>query len=657
MSHSHSHVSFDDFFSSGMDESISPFLTASSRKWAFNHSLVSSIIAAVLLALSFLLSYINKDLSLVCLSFVFFLSGVPALIESIYDLKDLNINIDVLMTLAAFLSILIGSQMEGALLLVLFALSHAMEHMVTRKTKGALQSLHQISPTMGVVVAEDGTISQKSIREIQKGTKLLIQSGEVIPLDGVVKEGSSYVNLVHLTGESIPIAKHVNDEVQAGSLNLEGTLTIIVTKVAADSTLSKIIKLITQAQEAKPKLQRFLDKFSRAYATTIISLSAFFAIALPFMFGISFVGIEGSIYRALAFLIAASPCALIIATPTAYLSAISCVAKKGILLKGGVTLDALARCKLFAFDKTGTLTTGRLSCVKVDHLTTEQGKFDNHIAIQVAYTLERSSSHPIATAIIDYAQKKQIVSLSSKEIKSIPGYGVEGIISIDNAEIPSFIGSYDFIRQKLSDEQALDKAEYKEGHLVTYLMIGKDVFSFHFQDEIRESMKETIDDLHRLDLKSVMLTGDHKPNADYVASKLGIDVYEADLKPEEKLKKVTELAEEQGLAMIGDGINDAPSLARANVGISMGLIGSSTAIEASDIVFLNDDLRLLSWLYKKSKSTMRIVKQNLTLALGVIVLATTPALLGVIPLWLAVILHEGGTVIVGLNSLRLLRKN
>lgn len=654
--HSHDHASFDDFFASGMDEKISPFLTKSSRKWAFNHSLVASIIAACLLFCSYLAVFFSPTISYIFLSFVFFLSGTPAIIESIEDLLELNVNIDVLMTLAAFLSIAIGSPREGALLLVLFALSHAMEHMVTRKTKGALQSLHKITPKMAMVIKEDGSITQKSVQEIKKDARLLIQSGEIIPLDGIVLEGSSYVNMVHLTGESLPISKHPNDEVTAGSLNLEGTLTIQVTKVAADSTLAKIITLITKAQQAKPQLQRFLDRFSKGYATSIIGLSAFFALVLPWVFHIPYGGLEGSIYRALAFLIAASPCALIIATPTAYLSAISSVAKKGILLKGGVTLDALSKCTAFAFDKTGTLTTGNLQCVKIESIESPTS-FNEDGILQIAYTLERSSTHPIAKAIIESAQNKQLSALSHHNVQAIPGYGLEGMISIEGKQKQAYLGSKDLMLQKNpSMKKQLDAIATQEGHLVTFLSLEGAIYVFHFQDEIRPDMKQVISDLNSLGLKSLMLTGDHEINARYVSTAIGLDTYYAGLKPEEKLDKVSELARKEGLAMVGDGINDAPALARANVGISMGQIGSATAIEASDIVFLKDEITHLSWLYKKTKKTMSIVKQNLTLALSVILLATLPALLGLVPLWLAVVLHEGGTVVVGLNSLRLLKK-
>ncbi|MCB1067076.1 MAG: heavy metal translocating P-type ATPase [Simkania sp.] len=643
---------FDEFFTSGQEESISPFLTEDSRKWAKNLSLKSSILSGVFLLAAFITSFYSLTLSNLLLLFVYFLVGTPALQNTIEDIKNLEINIDVLMTLAAFLSFLIGSQMEGGLLLVLFAFSGAMEETVSRKAKGALLNLNELSPTMATVLGEKRTLFQKSVREITVGTRLLVRAGEIVPLDGIVVDGNSFVNLVHLTGESVPVSKTKDHEVQAGSRNLDGTLTIRVTRTSADSTLSKIIQLINQAQEMKPRVQRFLDKFGRSYAITIISLFFLFSILLPWIFPISYFGIEGSVYRALTFLIAASPCALIIATPTAYLSAISACARKGILLKGGITLDALASCRTIAFDKTGTLTTGKLSCENVIPLS-ENPVCTTDEAIQIAAALERHVTHPMAEAIISFGKKKNLSPLDIDKFQSVPGFGLKGELNGRTV----FIGNEAFIIEQLTKKPDLKSLIAKEDQSVTFLLVEESLFVFHFKDTLRPEVPEVIRNLkneHRLEL--MMLTGDHQASAAAVAKLLGIEVFLSDLRPEHKLETVSNLSMKHGLAMVGDGINDAPALARATVGISLGEIGSATAIDASDIVFLQDDLKLLSWLYTKARKTMRIVRENLTLALGVICLVTTPALLGWIPLWLAVILHEGGTVLVGLNSLRLLKK-
>lgn len=637
---------FDEFFTSGLEETISPFLEKKSRKWGKNLSLKSSIFAGLFLFSSFVTSFHAIDLSNFFLLLVYFLVGTPALIHTIEDIKNLEINIDVLMTLAAFLSFLIGSQMEGGLLLVLFAFSGAMEETVSKKTSGALINLNKLSPTIAMVIGEDETIFQKSVREISIGMHLLVRAGEVVPLDGEVIDGSSFVNLVHLTGESIPVSKNVGDNVQAGSRNLDGTLTVQVTKTSAESTLSKIIKLIHEAQAMKPKLQRFLDKFGKWYAITIISLFFLFALTLPFILTISFFGIEGSIYRALAFLIAASPCALIIATPTAYLSAISACAKKGILLKGGITLDALAACKVIAFDKTGTLTTGKLTCIGIEPIGNSPYSIEE--AMSVAAALERNVTHPMAEAICAFAEKQGVSPTPLTEFQSVPGFGLKGNATLQGEKIEVKLGNEAFISP--------NKPLNKKGTMISFLQIGTALFDFQFHDALRPQIKEILRSLKKRGLEIAMLTGDHEESAANVAKELEITEVYANLRPENKIEIITKLSAEKHLAMVGDGINDAPALTRASVGISMGEIGSATAIDASDIVLLQDDLSLISWLHARSKKTMKVVKQNLTLALGVILLATTPALLGLIPLWLAVILHEGGTVLVGLNSLRLLRR-
>jgi heavy metal translocating P-type ATPase len=654
---------FDEFFASGKEESISPFLTPSSRAWGKNLSLKTALLSAVLLFFAFITSFFVPPLSSLLLLLVYFLAGTPALLGSLEDIKNLEINIDVLMTLAALLSILIGSGMEGALLLVLFELSASMENMVSEKTKSALLSLNRLSPRFACVVTPDGTFYDKAVKEIPIGERLLIKAGEIVPLDGIVVEGSSFINLFHLSGESHPVPKKKGDEVQAGARNLDGTLTIEVTRCSHDSTLTRIIHLITQAQEAKPKLQRFLDRFGKWYAMTIISLFFLFAISIPLLFSMPYFGPEGGIYRALAFLIAASPCALIIATPTAYLSTISSCAKRGILLKGGLSLDALAGCRRIAFDKTGTLTTGKLSCVSIEPVGTTSPFCNTDEALSIAYALERSAVHPIADAIIALAKEKGIKAMPLDDFKSIHGSGLEGKVTLHGKTSPVYIGHAEFIAQKIPPSlidkwKQIQNSLQRQGHMSTLLLIGETLFLLHFIDTVRPESISLIERLKKeVHLKPMMLTGDHADIAHAVAATLNIEEVHANLRPEDKLKKVAEFSNKEGLIMVGDGINDAPALARSTVGISMGKIGSATAIDASDIVFLNDDLSLLDWLVYKSRKNKAIVKQNIALALCVIVFASTPALLGLIPLWLAVILHEGGTVLVGLNSLRLLRRN
>ena len=655
-----SNVVFDEFFEMGCEDHLSPFLTPHSRRWGVNAMLNASLIATLLLIMAFGLRFVQNGMPLshFCLVGVYFFAGIPALIESIEDTMRLEINIDILMTLAAFSSILIGSPMEGGMLLVLFALSGSMEDAVTEKAKGAISSLYKLSPSTATIVGDQGEHHTLSIKDVVPGTLILIKAGEVVPLDGNVVEGASSVNLVHLTGENAPVTKKMGDNVPAGAQNLEGTLTLQVSRPATESTVARIIKLVTDAQDAKPRIQRWFDKVSERYAITVILLTIFFALTFPFIFSMPFLTEDGSLYRSVAFLIAASPCALIIATPIAYLSAISTCARKGILLKGGVTLDALEKCSVIAFDKTGTLTKGQLAYIEITPL---QEKNQPDVAFRAAYALERHAVHPIAHAITKHAKKDGLKPLPLQHFKSIPGYGLEGEVDVGGRQVQAYIGNIEYILPKISVEKAshlsvlADEAK-RHGRVITVLILGDDGYLFQFEDLLRPEMKETIKLLKQSgDWRLLMLTGDHTESASKVAAELHMDEFYAELKPEDKLKYVSDISQEKGLVMVGDGINDAPALARATVGISMGKVGSTTAIEAADVVLLHDNLECLSWLMKKAQKTKTIVTQNLTLAAAVILFATTPALLGWVPLWMAVVLHEGGTVLVGLNALRLLK--
>ncbi|MBA2727517.1 MAG: cation-translocating P-type ATPase [Parachlamydiaceae bacterium] len=667
--HSHSHGSensphvFEEFFDLGLEGMASPFLTPAARLWGKNLTVKASIVAAILLAVSFLLQFNPSMLPLshLLLMFVYFLAGIPALIESFEDLAALDINIDILMTLAAFSSLLIGSGMEGGLLLVLFALSGAMEDAVTSKAKSAINSLHKLAPSKAFVMTEDGSLLEKSLKDISVGTTILVKAGEIVPLDGKVISGTSSVNLVHMTGENMPITTKVGDTVPAGGQNLEGALVMTVVNTSGNSALARIIQLVTEAQESRPKVQRWFEKLSRRYAMTVIFLSFCFAALLPSILGIPLFGIEGSIYRALAFLIAASPCALIIAIPIAYLSAISVCAKRGILLKGGITLDALASCKAIAFDKTGTLTQGELTYEGIKTLGNDSQESVQH-ALAIAYALEKNAVHPIAKAILKHCdQLPNLPSIPLKDFKSIPGYGLEAMAPHSSGEEMVFIGNPEYIISKIPTSQAEIlsheiKVFQEAGELITVLLVKTDLFILRFHDALRPKMKETIANLKKRGWNVVMLTGDHENSARRIAHEVGIDDYRSDLKPEDKLNSISALAQEHPLAMVGDGINDAPALARATVGICMGKVGSMSAVEAADVILLNDNIELLDWLIGKAHKTSAIVKENLFLAAGAILFATIPALAGLVPLWLAVVIHEGGTVLVGLNALRLLRK-
>lgn len=646
---------FDEYFE-GKEEVFSPFITPDTRKWGFQLHLKGSLFAALLLLVSFILSFnpaflpLSKGLLIV----VYFLAGMPALIETIEDLSNLIINIDVLMTLAAFGSVLIGSPMEGALLLVLFAISGSMEEAVTSKAKSSLRELHKLSPTTAWVLNDQNRFVVRSVKDVKIQDRILVKAGEVIPLDGLVVKGASSVNLVHLTGENLPVLKKVGDTVPAGGKNMEGALEIEVTHVISDSTLAKIIELVTQAQDAKPKLQQWFDQLSDRYAKAIIFLAFFFALTFPYLLNLPFLGEEGSIYRALAFLIAASPCALIIAIPIAYLSALSVSASKGVLLKGGVTLDGLYNVKKVAFDKTGTLTTGELKWLKSESMSKVPVSDE---VMSIAYALEVNAVHPIAKAIQTAGEKLKVQPASIDAFKMIPGYGVEAVYK----NLPVFIGQAIYLEDKIESEKYQKLTNWvnevkTKGYLIAVMRLGDELILFQFEDTLRPNVKDTLSNLQKLGLKLAMLTGDHFASAKKVADELHLDEFYADLKPEDKLRLVEKFSNESPLAFVGDGVNDAPALARATVGIGMGKGGSRAAVDAADVVLLQDNIDRLDWLFKKSKDTRSVVTQNLVISTLAILIAAIPALGGWVPLWLAVVMHEGGTVIVGLNGLRLTRK-
>ncbi len=661
MKQSPSSYFFDDFFASGKEESSSPFLTPRSKKWGRHLSLKSALLSAGLLGAAFICSFVQPVLVPFFLIGVFFLSGTPALIGTLEDLKKFELNIDLLMTLAAFFSIFIGNALEGALLLVLFELSGSMEEAISQKTKQALIHLKNIAPKSAYLVDAAGQVIERSIHDIQLKDHLLIKAGEIVPLDGVVISGSSFVNLVHLTGESAPILKKLEDEVPAGAKNLEGTLTLQVTKTSQESTLQRIVQLILQAQESKPLLENLIDRFGKWYAPLVIGLTGFFALCLPWFTEMGYGGVSGSIYRALTFLVTASPCALIIATPMAYLSAISSCARKGILLKGGAILDKLSKCKLIAFDKTGTLTTGKLECVHIESLI-PNSMVSHESALGIAAGLEKFSLHPISHAILSHATAQKVAPALIEQFCSKAGFGLEGLAKIQEEQHAVCIGHPDYVGEKipahLNEEWQKIKGSLSALQNPTTLLLIKDaLFLFHFKDELRPQSEHALTHL-KTRFHPIMITGDHSENAKLVAKTLGIEEIYFNMRPEDKLKLIETFSQKEGgLIMVGDGMNDAPALARSSVGISMGKIGSGAAIDASDIVLLQENLILIPWLVKKADSTLQIIKQNLFFSLLVIVGASVTALLGLIPLWLGVILHEGGTVLVGLNSLRLLKKN
>lgn len=635
-----------------MAEDNSPLLSKESRLFSHNLSLKAAYLSIFTYTLALLCHFIHaENVSLLFLVLTFFISGTPACIKSLENLRDGTINIDILMTAAAFGSIFINGALEGSLLLVLFAVSESLGQMVSDKAKSTLASLKNLAPTIAWIVQTDGSLKKTPVHLVKIGDIIRTKSGEIVPLDGEIVHGASSINLMHLTGEKVPKSCGIGSIVPAGAHNLEGSFDLKVLRTGADSTIAHIIHLVVQAQAAKPALQQRLDKYSSSYALMIFITASAIAVLVPLFSTIPFFGSHSAFYRALAFLIAASPCALIIAIPIAYLSSINSCAKHGVLLKGGVVLDRLVSCKAIVMDKTGTLTTGELTCVKCEHFGELEPDFYARIL-----ALEQSSSHPIAQAIVTFISNQKIAPLPADQYWTIPGEGVKGTFEGTEAFIGRVSSALPHIPQPLHNEiEQLIQQARNQGDICSLAYFKNHYAIFYFRDVIRPDAQQLVQTLHSAGYPIIMLTGDHKISADNIAGQLGIHEVYADLSPEDKLNKVRELAQKRHILMVGDGINDAPALAQATVGIAMGEAGSATAIDAADIVLLNDALSSLPWIIRKAKQTRRIVSQNLCLALAIILFISWPASLGIIPLWLAVVLHEGSTVIVGLNALRLLK--
>eukprot|EP00898_Chlorokybus_atmophyticus_P009250 jgi/Chlat1/955/Chrsp108S01429 len=611
-----------------------------------------------------------------CTAATYFLIGVPAGLDMVHDLLGGNVNIHVLMSLAAFACVFMGSGQEGALLLVLFNLSHAAEEFLTARATIDVRNLKSMSPEVALVVQQqaDGSYTTSQpvampLRKVGLSETILVRAGEIVPLDGEIVHGASSVNLEHLTGESLPSRKSVGDLVAGGAVCIDGALIVKVQRTYKDSTLTRIVQLARGEQRGRATVQRWLDTFSEAYSRCVIGASVLVMALWPVLFKVpllSSAGVKGSVYRGLSFMVAASPCALAMA-PLAYVAAISACARQGILLKGGRSLDALATCTAVGFDKTGTLTTGELVCTgtQVVELTSSQSSakpFDAKFALAVAAALEQSSNHPIARAIAAYVKHQDLPPVALDDVRVISGSGVEGTVQRDGSTMHARIGGLRFISSALSTADAA-KLTSAVGHarlndaVVAALLLDGQVVVFRLTDSLRPLSAQAVSSLrHRFNVRVLMLTGDRLTSAQRVASQVGIEEVFADLKPEDKLAHVKSLnSSGQKLVMVGEGLNDAPALAAATTGVVMASRASAAAAQAADVLLLRDAVDGVPYVLAKAVQTTTIVRQSVALALLCIAIAALPSVLGAIPLWLTVILHEGGTVLVCLNALRALR--
>lgn len=579
------------------------------------------------------------------------IGGYSLFIKGFKNLVRLNFDMNTLMTVAILGAAAIGEWGEGATVVILFAISEALERYSMDKARQSIESLMDIAPKEALIRRGNEEM-MVPVNDIQVGDIMIVKPGQKLAMDGIVIKGTSTLNQAAITGESVPVTKTVGDEVFAGTLNEEGLLEVKVTKRVEDTTLSKIIHLVEEAQAERAPSQAFVDRFAKYYTPAIIIFALLLAVIPPL-----FMGADWSewIYRGLAVLVVGCPCALVISTPVSIVTAIGNAAKNGVLIKGGIYLEEAGNLKVIAFDKTGTLTKGIPS---VTDVVTYNGNENELMTITAA--IEKGSQHPLASAIIRKAEEDGLNfnDVSVEEFQSITGKGVKA--KVNNAMY--YVGSPGLFEELLPNGI---QSEIKEqittlqiqGKTVMVLGTEKEILALiAVADEIRESSKEVIRKLHQVGIeKTVMLTGDNQRTAEAIGKQVGVSDIKADLLPEDKLNFIKELRDKyRSVAMVGDGVNDAPALAASTVGVAMGGAGTDTALETADIALMSDDLSKLPYTIKLSRKALAIIKQNITFSLGIKVLALLLIVPGWLTLWLAIFADMGATLIVTLNSMRLL---
>lgn len=578
------------------------------------------------------------------------IGGYRLFTNGLKNLFRLQFDMRTLMTIAIIGAAIIGEWGEGATVVILFAISEILEAYSMDKARQSIQSLMDIAPKEALV-RRNGKEIKLDIDDIVIDDVMIVKPGQKIAMDGVVSSGNSSVSQAAITGESIPVAKEVGDEVFAGTLNEEGLLEVRVTKRAEDTTISKIIHLVEEAQAERAPSQAFVDRFAKYYTPIIMIIAFFVAVLPPLLLAGDW---ETWVYQGLAVLVVGCPCALVISTPVSIVTAIGNAAKNGVLIKGGIYLEELGAIKAVAFDKTGTLTKG---VPVVTKMTVVAGGIEEEV-VGIAAVLESRSQHPLASAIIGCAVSKGInfETIPVDEFTSITGKGIMGTVKGKRYLIGSpklFVETFD-----LSVVASLMEQYQLEGNTVVLLGCDKEVLAiFAISDEIRENSRNVIQSLHKLGIKeSIMLTGDNKGTAQAIGDLVGVTRIASELLPKDKLDYIKQLREKYDkVAMVGDGVNDAPALAAASVGIAMGGAGTDTALETADIALMGDELRKLPYTVKLSRKALQIIKQNIVFSIGVKLFALLLVVPGWLTLWIAIFADMGATLIVTLNALRLLQ--
>lgn len=574
-------------------------------------------------------------------------AGFDVVRKGLASLRRGRLDINGLMSIAVIGAFLIGQWPEAAMVMALYAVAELIEARAVDRARSAIAGLMALAPDAATVQQTDGRWREVPVAGVRVGARVRVGPGERIPLDAFVIDGQSAVDQAPVTGESIPIDKAPGDAVFAGTINQTGTLECEVTAAASSSTLARIIDAVERAQGSRAPTQRFVDRFSAAYTPGVFMLALLVAIVGPLLFGWS---VLGAIYKALVLLVIACPCALVISTPVTLVSGLTAAARRGILIKGGVHLEHARQLKAIGLDKTGTITEGKPRLVKVQTL---DPALDRARAEHIAAALAGQSDHPVSRAI-----SAGLISNDTRieQFKALTGRGVEARIG---GEI-YVLGNHRLIedRGQCSDEiEAVLHSHEQSGRTVSLLANDRGVVAlFVVADTIKSSSADAIDTLRRMGVTPVMLSGDNRATAEAVAREAGVHEVRGDLLPEEKLNAITQMQKSYGAtAMVGDGINDAPALARADIGIAMGGVGTDIAMEAADVVVMNDDLRRIPELVKLSRHTHAVLWQNIALALGIKGVFLMLALFGDASMWMAVFADMGASLLVVGNGLRLLR--
>lgn len=565
------------------------------------------------------------------------------------NLTKLEFDMKTLMTVAVIGAALIGEWAEGAVVVFLFAVSEALEAYSIDKARQSIKTLMEIAPNRATV--RRGTeVMEIDVEDVRIGDIMLIKPGQKLAMDGEVIQGQSSVNQAAITGESIPVHKSAGDEVFAGTLNEEGALEVRVTKRSEDTTIAKIIHLVEEAQAERAPSQQFVDKFAKYYTPAIMVVALLVAVVPPLLFGASW---SEWVYSGLAVLVVGCPCALVISTPVAIVTAIGNAARKGVLIKGGIHLEETGKLKVVAFDKTGTLTEGKPVVTDVVSLS----DMDTGKILAVSRAIESYSQHPLASAIVRKAEETGAGSVQAADFQSITGKGAKASVGND----VYYIGSPILFDELLSVPDRVSrqvKDLQKQGKTVMLLGTGQEIKGLvAVADQLRKSSASIIQKLHKLGIeKTVMLTGDNEATGRAIGRQLGLSETRAELLPEDKLDYIRTLRGQSGnVAMVGDGVNDAPALAAATVGIAMGGAGTDAALETADVALMADDLEKLPYTIALSRKTLAIIKQNISFAILVKIAALLLVVPGWLTLWLAIFADMGATLIVVANSLRLLR--